>query len=103
MKLSELKSLIQTCISELVDDSPDASYPKVKNAQKRVEVDKQRLEIEKQKAIDANIKLKKAERQTALDPVVKKTAEDTIKSLNNRKKASQAALVAARQTAASIK
>lgn len=107
--MKELKNRMLNCIIKLLNEEVEntddniSSDPRIQNAHKKVEVSKQELERQKQRDLSNRIRIAQVKRRTATDLKAREIINKEIKDLVDQKKASVAALNAARISANSIK
>ena len=99
MKRNEIKNLIRCCVKEVLSEQDDnIDNQEIKNARKRVEIGKQKVETERQKEIDTQIKNANDKRLEAENDDEREKYNQVIKKLKDKKSASKAAYKASRDT-----
>lgn len=98
-----IKEQIKQYVREILSEQDDIETPGVKHAQKQVELDKQKVERERQKGIDDKLRTTKEKASTVIDPTDKKIVDLQAKKLKDMKVASQASVNASKAVASAIK
>jgi|OM-RGC.v1.030374435 hypothetical protein len=99
MKIDKIKNLIRNYVKEILSEQDDnIDNDEIRNARKRVEIAKQKVETERQREIDSQIKNADTKRSDAKTDDEREKFNQIIKKLKDKKSASQAAYKASRDT-----